>query len=72
LRRLAFVLALALPGLFMAVAAALYLREPGPVYFDFDVNHRAALLLCGSASAPGLVGTCAGQLRRWLQRRLWL
>lgn len=57
LRRLAFVLALALPGLFMAVAAALYLREPGPVYFDFDVNHRAALLLYGQNSDPYSIHT---------------
>jgi hypothetical protein len=44
LRRLAILLALALPAIFMLLAA-LYVQGSGQVFFDFQVNHRAALAL---------------------------
>jgi hypothetical protein len=44
LRRLAILLALALPAIFMLLAA-LYVQGSGQVFFDFQVNHQGALAL---------------------------
>jgi hypothetical protein len=52
LRRLAILLALALPILFMIGAVVFYLQQSDAVFFDFAVNHRAAALLYGSGGDP--------------------
>src|SRR5436853_7422969 len=51
-RQLALILALALPIIFMVLAALLYLPKGGKVFFDFAVNDDAARLLYGANGDP--------------------
>ncbi len=52
LRRLAIVLALALPIALMAAVATLYLPHSDSAFFDFQVNHQAASVLYGTGGDP--------------------
>src|SRR5262249_8614434 len=55
LRRVAIILALALPASFMVLAALLYLPKGGKAFFDFAVNDEAARGLYGAGGDPDSV-----------------
>ncbi|MEP7286770.1 MAG: hypothetical protein ABI947_13500 [Chloroflexota bacterium] len=56
LRRLAIILALVIPVVFMALVAIVYVQQSGTVFFDFSVNNAAANVLYTNGNPYSVAG----------------